>query len=92
MLIPYALGQKVFLKKIGPELSEFDFDIFKKTNKQKFKKILNPVYQAIKLSKNEMDTKISHMFYGAPWTLIFYMFDLKKLNGELNIKNLKENS
>ncbi len=91
LLIPYALGQKVsFRKKIGPELSEFDFDIFKKINKQKFKKVLNPVYQAIKLSKKDMDRKKSLIcFIGAPWTLILYMFNLKKLNGELDIKKFK---
>ena len=91
LLIPYALGQKVsFRKKTGPELSEFSFDIFKKINKQKFKKILNPVYHAIKLTKNDMDTKKSLIcFIGAPWTLILYMFDLKKLNGKLDIKKFK---
>ncbi len=91
LLIPYALGQKVsFRKKNGPELSKFNFDIFKKINKQKFKKILNPVYQAIKLSKNDMDTKKSLIcFIGAPWTLITYMFDLKKINGELDIKKFE---
>ena len=73
-------------------MSEFDLNIFKKTNKQKFKKILKPVYQAIKLSKNEMDTKKSLIcFIGAPWTLILYMFELKKLNGELDIKKFKSN-
>ncbi len=92
LLIPYALGQKVhFRKKIGPELSEFDLNIFKKTNKKRFKKILNPVYQAIKISKNSMDSKKSLIgFIGAPWTLILYMFNLKKINGDLNVKKFKK--
>ena len=37
-----------------------------------------------------MDTKKSLIcFIGAPWTLIFYMFGLKKINGELDVNKFK---
>ena len=92
LMVPYGLGQKVeFVKNEGPILSEFDLDIFLNTSKDDFIKKLNPVYEAIKKTRQKLDkTKSLISFVGAPWTLIVYMFGLKKNKNEIDLNKLKK--
>ena len=87
LLVPYALGQDVkFIKNEGPVLETFDLDKFFKNNPDDFTKKMDPIYQAIKkVKKNLNKDKSLISFVGAPWTLITYM--LRKDKRE-NIKNL----
>ncbi len=87
LLVPYALGQDVkFIKNEGPVLETFDLDKFFKNNLDDFTKKMDPIYQAIKkVKKNLNKDKSLISFVGAPWTLITYM--LRKDKQE-NTKNL----
>ncbi len=87
LLVPYALGQDVkFIKNEGPVLETFDLDKFFKNNSDDFTKKMDPIYQAIKkVKKNLNKDKSLISFVGAPWTLITYM--LRKDKQE-NTKNL----
>ncbi len=87
LIVPYVLGQKInFTKNNGPKLSKFDFNIFNKNNKNDFLRKLEPVYKAIKITKKKLNKKKSLIsFIGAPWTLLVYMFNLKKNNKEIDI-------
>ena len=80
LMVPYGLGQKVeFVKNEGPILSEFDLDIFLNTSKGDFIKKLNPVYEAIKKTRQKLNKNKSLIsFIGAPWTLVIYILGLKK--------------
>ena len=86
LMAPYALGQEVkFIKDQGPELSQFNIERFLDENEKSFSKKLNPVYKAIEISrKNLSKDKSLIAFIGAPWTLLVYMFSLKKNKIELN--------
>ncbi len=79
LMIPYALGQKVLFKKDqGPVISEFNEKIFFKVTEEEFSTKLDSVYQALKSTRKKLDiTKSLIGFCGAPWTLIYYMFNLK---------------
>ena len=92
LMVPYGLGQEVkFIKDEGPILSPFNLEIFKKNNFDKFKDKLNPIYEAIKLTRENLDKQKSLIgFIGAPWTLIVYMFGLKKNKEELDLNILKQ--
>ena len=87
LIVPYVLGQKIsFTKSNGPKLSKFDLNIFNKNNKNDFLRKLEPVYKAIKITKKKLNKKKSLIsFVGAPWTLLIYMFNLKKNNKEIDI-------
>ena len=87
LLVPYALGQNVkFIKNEGPILETFNLDKFLKNNPDDFAKKLDPIYEAIKkVKKNLNKDKSLISFVGAPWTLITYM--LRK-NKQENVKNL----
>ena len=87
LIVPYVLGQKInFTKSNGPKLSKFDLNIFNKNNKNDFLRKLEPVYKAIKITKKKLNKKKSLIsFIGAPWTLLVYMFNLKKNNKEIDI-------
>ena len=91
LTVPYALGQNIsFTKQNGPELSKLDINIFFKNNKTDFSKKLEPVYKAIKITRQKLDKKKSLIsFIGAPWTLLVYMFNLKKKNKEIDIGKFK---
>ena len=93
LMVPYALGQKVqFTKKYGPRLSNFNSEIFLDSNKKVFKKKLQPIYKAIKKTRNKLNQKKSLIsFVGAPWTLLVYMMDLKKKINAINFKKIKDN-
>tara|TARA_B110000211_G_C14058457_1_gene544449 strand:- start:84 stop:1094 length:1011 start_codon:yes stop_codon:yes gene_type:complete len=91
LMIPYALGQDVrFIKNHGPVLSEFSLDVFLDNNKSTFSEKLTQVYTAIKKTRKKLDINKSLVsFVGAPWTLIIYMFGLKKNKNEINLNKLK---
>ncbi len=90
LMVPYALGQEVkFLKGQGPMLSNFNFSSFEKKKKKEFSKQLSPVYKAIDITRKSLDKEKSLIsFIGAPWTLLVYMFDLKKNKQEVDLKKL----
>ncbi len=95
LMVPFALGQKVdFSKKQGPILSEFNFKLFLKSNKNLFTKNLNSVYKSIEITRKKLNKDKSLIsFIGAPWTLLIYMLNLKKENKvdleKLNSKDFK---
>ncbi len=92
LITPYALGQEVkFIKDQGPELSEFNMERFLDTNEKEFSQKLNSVYEAIEITRKNLDREKSLIcFIGAPWTLLVYMFGLKKNNTEINFNQLNE--
>ena len=92
LMVPYGLGQEIkFEKNKGPVLSTFNLDIFLKNDKDKFTEKLNPVYEAIKKTRKNLNkTKSLISFIGAPWTLAVYMLGLKKNKDNIDFKKLKE--
>ena len=94
LMTPYALGQEVkFVKNQGPELSNFNIEKFSDVNEKEFSKILNPIYKAIEITRKKLEPEKSLIaFVGAPWTLLVYMFNLKKNKKEINLKKLDENN
>jgi len=92
LMIPYGLGQDVeFVKNKGPILSSFNLEFFLKNNMNTFIKKLNPVYEAIKKTRSNLNkTKSLIAFVGAPWTLVVYMLGLKKNKDEIDYDKLKE--
>ena len=80
LMIPHALGQKVkFEKDHGPVISEFNENIFFKMTEKQFMNKLNPVYEALKKTRKNLNASKSLIgFSAAPWTLIYYMFNIKK--------------
>ncbi len=90
LMVPYALGQKVkFEKNKGPILNNFNLETFLDNNIENFSKTLDPVYNAISITRKKLDKEKSLIsFIGAPWTLIIYMLGMKKHNEELNFINL----
>ena len=91
LMVPYSLGQEVVFKKdIGPILSLFNIKKFLENNKIRFIEKLNPVYESIKITrKNLSKNKSLISFVGAPWTLIVYMFGLKKNENTIDTAKLK---
>ena len=92
LITPYALGQEVkFIKNQGPELSEFNMERFSDTSEKDFSQKLNSVYEAIQITRKNLNKEKSLIcFIGAPWTLLVYMFGLKKNNIEINSNQLNE--
>jgi uroporphyrinogen decarboxylase len=80
LMVPYGLGQSItFIDNLGPVLSKFEIDEFLKRDDRAFTNTLNPVYEAIKKTRKNLDSKKSLIsFIGSPWTLAVYMFGLKK--------------
>ena len=93
LIVPYVLGQDVIFKTSrGPLLSPFNLNYFLKNDKKKFNQKLNPVYESIKITRNNLDKKKSLIsFVGAPWTLIVYMFGLKSSKNKINLTKLRKN-
>ena len=90
LMVPYALGQEVkFIKNYGPELSKFNFKNFKENDEKKFTKKLKNIYEAIKITRENLHKDKSLIsFIGAPWTLLIYMFNLKNHKNEINFNEL----
>ena len=91
LMVPYALGQKVdFIKDHGPILSNFNLNDFLKNDITSFTKKLNPVYEAIRLTREKLNPEKSLIsFIGAPWTLLIYMLGLKVNKNEINLSKIK---
>ena len=72
------------------EIISGDFS-FIKNNEENFTNKLRPVYTAITKTRNKLDKEKSLIgFIGAPWTLIIYMFGLKKEKNKLDLIKLKK--
>ena len=91
LMIPYALNQKIeFIKNQGPVLEEFDFKKFLNNDKILFTQKLQPIYDAIRKTREKLDKKKSLIgFVGAPWTLLIYMLGLKQTKNDINYKKIK---
>ena len=91
LMTPYALGQSVNLtKNQGPKLSNFDLETFLDNDEKNFSKKLNPVYEAINITRKKLSKKKSLIcFVGAPWTLLIYMLGVKKGEAGLDLKKIK---
>ncbi len=85
LMIPHALGQKVvFEKNLGPVISEFNEKNFFKISEEEFTSKLSSVYKAIKQTRKDLNSSKSLIgFSAAPWTLIYYMFNLKNKSYDL---------
>ncbi len=92
LMVPHALGQHVeFTKEFGPRLSQFDNNTFYKKNENEFSNKLKPVYKAIEMTRKKLNKEKSLIcFIGAPWTLILYMFGLRKNKSEKEPIDLSE--
>ena len=92
LMVPYALGQEVeFIQNEGPKLSKFNQKKFLENKKNKFIKILTPVYKAISKTRQRLQKDKSLIsFIGAPWTLLIYMLDLKKNKNEIDLNKIKD--
>ena len=95
LVIPYALKQPIVFKdKTGPKNIDLNIKNFLDTSKKDFLSTLNPVYETIKKTKKKLrKDKALIAFIGAPWTLITYLYDLKKekdQNNKITIKNKNE--
>ena len=93
LLVPFGLGQSVkFKKDFGPLLGEIDFNKMSKINEMQFTDKLNPVYNAIKKTKDKEELKNKDLigFVGAPWTILIYMLNQKSPKNEDIEHNLKD--
>ena len=86
LVIPYALGQLIeFKEKGGPYCKNFNIDRFLEIKEKDFSSALEPVYRAVRITKNKLQKDKSLIaFIGAPWTLTTYLFNLKD---QVNSKN-----
>ena len=91
LIVPYALNQKVeFTKDKGPKLEKFNIENFLKNDEKSFIKKLNPVYEAIKITRKNLQKEKSLIsFVGAPWTLLVYMIGAKLNKNEINFEIIK---
>ena len=78
LMIPHALGQKLYSKRSWSSNIRSLMKNFFKISEKQFTSKLNPVYEAIKQTRKNLKTSKSLIgFSAAPWTLIYYMFNLK---------------
>ena len=86
LVIPYALGQLIeFKEKGGPYCKNFNIDRFLEIKEKDFSSALEPVYRAVRITKNKLQKDKSLIaFIGAPWTLTTYLFNIKD---QVNSKN-----
>ncbi len=76
LLIPYALGQKVWFvagegPRLEPVITKNNIDEFRSKNNRS---LLDPVYETVRLTRNELGAdKALIGFAGAPWTVATYM-------------------
>ena len=92
LLVPYVLGQNVkFIKNEGPILDNFDKNKFLSNDEKKYTASLDPIYQAIKGTRKKLQKDKSLIsFVGAPWTLLVYMFGLKKSKNKINLPKFEK--
>ena len=88
LMVPFALGQKIeFIEGQGPRLSKLNQKKTLSVSKQVFSKKLDPVYNAIDITRKKLNKEKSLIaFIGAPWTLLVYMFGLRDNNKNTNTK------
>ena len=93
LMVPYALGQDVkFTKGLGPQLGDFDLNVFLKNKKNNFSTKLSPIYKAIDITRRKLlKSKSLISFIGAPWTLIVYMFKVKESKEKINLQKFHDN-
>ena len=91
LTVPYALGQKVnFVKDMGPKLDQFNFKTFTDNDKNSFTQVLEPVYEAIRITRDKLNKEKSLIaFIGAPWTLLVYMLGMKLNKTQLDYEKIK---
>ena len=91
LTVPYALGQKVnFVQDMGPKLDQFNFEIFTDNDKNSFTQELEPVYEAIRITRDKLNKEKSLIaFIGAPWTLLVYMLGMKLNKTQLDYEKIK---
>ena len=91
LTVPYALGQTVnFVKDKGPKLNQFNLEIFTDNNKNSFTQKLEPVYEAIRITRDKLNKEKSLIaFIGAPWTLLVYMLGMKHNKTQLDYEKIK---
>lgn len=78
LVIPDALGQPVSFKEgVGPVLDSLSgINDLKNLNKQNIIDRLNPVYEALQITRAELPKKTALIgFGGAPWTIATYMIE-----------------
>ncbi len=93
LMIPYGLGQNVKFKKgYGPQLDELQIDILTKVDNKIFTNNLQPVYEAIKKVKKEIEKRSLIGFVGAPWTLFLYMVNKQSPKKNFNFNELIKNN
>jgi uroporphyrinogen decarboxylase len=83
LVIPQAMGQKVeFQANHGPVLDELKWDsMCQFQDWTHFDQGLTPVYQAIRQTRNKLDSGKDLLgFAGTPWTIATYMLDQGKGN------------
>ena len=95
LVIPYALQQSIVFKEgLGPKCYDFNINKLLETKEKEYLSILTPIYNAIKKTKKTLSKDKSLIaFVGAPWTLIIYLYNLKKqnnLNQKIKIENKAE--
>ena len=80
LVVPYALQQQIeFREKKGPWNKNLNINKFLETKEKDFLSTLNPVYEAIKKTKQTLKKDKSLIaFVGAPWTLLIYLYNLKE--------------
>ena len=95
LVIPHALQQSIVFKEgLGPKCYDFNINKLLETKEKKYLSVLTPIYSAIKKTKKTLSKDKSLIaFVGAPWTLIIYLYNLKKkddLNQKIKIENKAE--
>ena len=95
MVIPHALQQSIVFKEgLGPKCYDFNINKLLETKEKEYLSVLTPIYSAIKKTKKTLSKDKSLIaFVGAPWTLIIYLYNLKKkddLNQKIKIENKAE--
>lgn len=95
LVVPFALGAQIkFDEKEGPLSYNFNINNFLEKKEKDFLSLLKPVYETIKKTKNILHKEKSLIaFVGAPWTLLIYLYNLKKgrnLDQKIFIKNKDE--
>ena len=95
LVVPFALGAQIkFDEKEGPLSYNFNINNFLEKKEKDFLSLLKPVYETIKKTKNILHKEKSLIaFVGAPWTLLIYLYNLKKgrnVDQKIFIKNKDE--
>ncbi len=93
LIIPYGLGQQVeFKENIGPVLSNYNLDVFKKKTKYEFIEKIKNVYKAINKTRSKLSKRKSLIgFVGSPWTILVYVLNGKSPKKQITYKKILKN-